>query len=350
LGGTADREHSGVVAVAIRSIPQSLCTGTLIADNLVLTARHCVSNGPREVICNEGQFDPPFEASELVIATEAQLTEQTPWYETAELRVPDSNALCGVDVALLLLASRIPPHLAKAIIPRIDLPVTRGDRYSAVGFGLQGTTQGTGGARRIRSDLSVTCTPGACGSLLTSSEFSGGGGPCWGDSGGPALDPEGRVFGIASRGALDCSATIYSAVAAWREMLREAALRAAKITLSSPPDWAISGSSSNPDAGVDDSPIPAEPIPTNGPTELPEPSPLPVSETGQAGSTCRAVNDCAEGLRCVATVCTLAKSDAVPPTCQAARAGSPNAAAHALLFALPLLVLGCLRRQTKALA
>src|SRR5690606_34850725 len=60
---------------------------------------------------------------------------------------------------------------------------------------------------------------------------------CEGDSGGPALDAEGRIVGVVSRGADNCGPTIYSAVSPWRDWIVEVTERAMRLGRYGAPDW-----------------------------------------------------------------------------------------------------------------
>ena len=80
-----------------------------------------------------------------------------------------------------------------------------------------------------------------------------------GDSGGPALDAEGRVIGVASRGNANCDAALYGSVASWRALIVDTAMDAATSGGYSPPDWAIAAPV---DAGTSDDR--RRPNPTSG--------------------------------------------------------------------------------------
>lgn len=279
VGGEADSEHPNVFGLFVqRGRFASTCTATLLAPNLLLTARHCVSpsTGEEEVICGRSLFGEPTPATDLYATNAMQLQEDSAWFQGDSVYVPkEGNDTCGYDVALIILSRNVPAALATPAVPRIDREVLAGESYVAVGYGLNDS--GHAGARRVRRDLEVACEPGACGLGVRVSEFVGETGICEGDSGGPALDADGKVVGVVSRGAVDCSLPVYGTVTAWRELITGVALLAAEKGLYEPPFWATSGKS--------DRPTPVEPAPAPG---------------GASGDACDANRSCAEGLLCYA--------------------------------------------------
>src|SRR6185369_3211784 len=94
--------------------------------------------------------------------------------------------------------------------------------------------------------LSVACEPGSCGDGVESTEFRGETGICSGDSGGPALDSDGKVLGVVSRGGPDCSEPVYGSVTAWRDFIVQTATDAAALGNYEAPFWVTSGSSELP--------------------------------------------------------------------------------------------------------
>lgn len=58
------------------------------------------------------------------------------------------------------------------------------------------------------------------------------------DSGGPALDAEGRIIGVVSRGLSGCRSPIYASVFEFAEWLRTEAMLAAKAGAYEAPSWA----------------------------------------------------------------------------------------------------------------
>jgi MYXO-CTERM domain-containing protein len=239
VGGETYREHVAVLALAtITPDSEALCSGTLIAPNLVLTARHCVVPVESdEVDCQSSKFPAPYTPDALWVSPSTSVRGAS-LFPVREIAVPDDDgALCGADIALLILNGQFNDRITP-IAPRLDRPTTTGEAFTAVGFGTA-LADGAAGTRRAVADVEVVCGADDCGApdVLTDTEFLGEQAVCEGDSGGPALDVNGKVVGVASRTGQDCTWAIYSAVSPWRDWIVGVAERAVSFGDYTAPEW-----------------------------------------------------------------------------------------------------------------
>ncbi|MCC6646829.1 MAG: S1 family peptidase [Polyangiaceae bacterium] len=246
-GGVNDTTDLNVVGLSI-IMGQSggMCTGSLIAPNLVLTARHCVSeleNPPGfpegAVACGQSTFGAVHPATSFSATTNAYINFNGKYKITDVLVPPESDAACGYDMALLILSKSVTE--TQPLIPRVDEAPKKGEVYRAVGYGATSDSQSgqnQAGTRRMRDSLTLTCASGCFQYGATDKEIVGQTGICQGDSGGPALDGQNRVFGVVSRGGNSCSSPIYGSVYKWANWIKDTALVAAEKGGYEPPAWA----------------------------------------------------------------------------------------------------------------
>jgi MYXO-CTERM domain-containing protein len=251
VGGKLDTLHRGVVSL-LKQVDGGFfpsCSGTLLTQNLVLTAHHCVAglNSPdgASVECGKTEFKATEKPTTMLVSVEANVGREglEPFRVSQVWVPPGSSAVCGRDIALLLLSgSGVPANTATPIAPNLTTDLAADSLFKAIGYGLQSPSDETGetaGHRMIATDAQVFCQGSACGTdLVLQGEFIADAPVCSGDSGGPALDADGRVSGVTSRGDEKCTLGIYSSVAAWKDFIVEKTFEAAKSGHYNPPTWA----------------------------------------------------------------------------------------------------------------
>ncbi len=212
-GTPSDASQNAVVRLVILdpadTKSDSVCTGTLLAPDIVVTARHCVSRAEAAVPCLEmnGQITgsavfEDFQAENiLVVGGTMPAADQTD-AKGAKIFHDSSTTLCGHDLALVVLDRKLGSPVAPI---RIDSAATLNERFTAVGWGM--TATGFPTVRQQHGDVGVEHLgplvldlDGAHRVVLGPNELLAGESNCSGDSGGPALDATtGAIIGVATR-------------------------------------------------------------------------------------------------------------------------------------------------------
>jgi len=232
----------GVVAVATRHPDDgsmTLCSGALVAPNLVLTARHCVSRSltatpacdTRGASHNGDHLGADEDPASIAIytGTHVDLSTDSPRAYASKTIHPRTRVLCDSDVAFLVLDR--PLDGVQSLPMRLDAAVQEGDLIVPVGFG--GGFVGDIGTRVPRDATQVLAVgPGhnsSTGAVLGPREFEVDEATCRGDSGGPALDAHsGEIVGVVSRGR-SCFSDgnhVYTRIDAYASLAHEALLAA----------------------------------------------------------------------------------------------------------------------------
>jgi hypothetical protein len=242
IGGVVDAADRAVVAI-VQTSTGAICSGTVIAPSVVLTAAHCVygvAAGDLQVFVGTDQSAP-----EETLAVTSAVAYPTYDGETTGLAG-------GVDLGVLYLAqpASVTPISVRTAVRDTELAA---GPLTLVGYGRNTTTDATGaGTRRsVAAVVDAVCSR----ILLLGDDVSN---ECFGDSGGAVL-LGGALVAVISSGKPDCIAPSnqvrLSAHALWLDAALQGEAAAACPGCVAPDpacDAPIEGGATIPDAGAPD--------------------------------------------------------------------------------------------------
>jgi secreted trypsin-like serine protease len=191
-GGGAPSESIARSVVTIIGSRGTFCSGSLIAQDLVLTAAHCVMPGAEYKVIIPGEMPPRL--------LDVRRVAQHPQFNVQNILAHRASA----DVALLQLAVPLPATKAPAPLAAPIIAIQPGGRLTIAGVGVTKRGDGKSGGTIRAADLAVTGKPGTLQIRLAdplTNNTSSGLGACTGDSGAPAFEMQGGravIVGVVS--------------------------------------------------------------------------------------------------------------------------------------------------------
>jgi len=191
------------------------CTATLVANNLLVTARHCVSaTGKQPFYCDKngkvqndgnggGEVGADYNPSDLFVFTGTDRPNFNGPVQAngrgKKVFHDDATAVCGHDLALVLLDGNVTAPIATI---RLDSPTNKGEKITAVGWGVTLQTKYPAQRQQRTGIPIVQVGPYSDDRVdVPGNDFLVGESTCSGDSGGPAFSEETHaLIGVVSRG------------------------------------------------------------------------------------------------------------------------------------------------------
>jgi hypothetical protein len=345
-----DTSHNFTVAIcggvtAENPECQVLCSGALIAPNLVISARHCVDNVSSDTIdCSASTFGPAlYPASQYYITTDPNAGDMAAiWYEVTQIVTPTPTEFCGNDLSLLVLNTNVPATEVPVLVaPEIWFPIDS-PQYSltetAIGYGVDAPNDAaadTAGVRRILEKISLECIPGdpaldcapVSQSGVATNEFEAGNGLCEGDSGSSAYEQtnfdEGNwlSLGVLSRGGVQgdtCEGSVYTQLYPWQSLILSTAQQAAALGGYPAPAWTTNPGDASPPSEAGSLPLPdsgatsdsgGATIPDSGPDTAVASSFGKDAGGGDSGSLAPLGANCSVDSNCSTDVCVSSTGD-----------------------------------------
>ncbi len=198
IGGHLVTKKNEIAATTVSLLDArqgTLCTASILSDDVALTAAHCIDGDPNDMQLSFGPKSSGLETRPIV-----EMMASTNW---GNHRHDEFN---NGDIALVKFSGGLPKGTVPATLMKTNHHLSDGEIVTLAGFGI---TNGSGaGAGRLRS-VEVKIAKAHYSQTEVSIDQTKRKGACHGDSGGPAFiqDNNGglQIWGITSRGINDPS-------------------------------------------------------------------------------------------------------------------------------------------------
>ncbi len=173
VGGRPGAAQGTSHTVMLVSTRGASCSGTALAQDLILTAAHCVAPPGSYAVAITGSGPPRLIPALRIVVH--------PGFDPDQFR----NRHPTPDLALVKLASPLPPSFRPAVLTQDNTLPQRGAEYLIAGYGMASDgADETAGTLRCTSLPTIGTTGGIMARLASPMSNAGA---CTGDSGGPAF-------------------------------------------------------------------------------------------------------------------------------------------------------------------
>jgi secreted trypsin-like serine protease len=197
IGNTNPDGASTVAIVIDLGKGQAICTGSILATDIIVTAAHCVKG-------LDGKTVAPQQLT-LVFGLDIRASNRLLVRATGVVANPQYNPSASKDandIAIIRFITGLPPGYIKATLLPSATKIPNGAPAVLIGYGVNTMANGGSGEGILR-EANVTIANGAFAKTEVLVDQRNGKGACHGDSGGPAFARSGTqllLWGVTNRG------------------------------------------------------------------------------------------------------------------------------------------------------